>query len=53
MTSSLFTSWRSIIISWLYAFMLVIIIIVLAGKQAVSWMLMRLYEFFIQKSPVR
>jgi hypothetical protein len=40
-------------ISWLYAFMLLVIIIALAGKQAISWVLIKLYEFFIQKNPVR
>jgi hypothetical protein len=53
MTGSLFNSWRSAFISWLYAFMLLVILIALAGKQAVAWTLMKLYEFFIQKNPVR
>ncbi len=53
MTNSLLNSWRSAMISWLYAFMLLVIIIALAGKQAISWVLIKLYEFFIQKNPVR
>lgn len=53
MTNSLFNSWRSSFISWFYAFMLVLIIIALAGKQVISWVLMKLYGFFIQQNPVR
>ncbi|MES1217803.1 MAG: hypothetical protein ABUT20_20020 [Bacteroidota bacterium] len=52
MTTQLFNSWRSTIFSWFYVIVMVFIIVALAGKQVVSWILMKLYEFFIQKSPV-
>lgn len=53
MTSSIMNSWRTVIISWMYAFMLLFILFALAGRQAISWVLMKLYEFFIQKTPIR
>ena len=53
MTSSVFNSWRSNIFSWFYAFVLILAIAVLVGKQAVSWILMKLYEIFIQRNLVK
>ncbi|MES1213938.1 MAG: hypothetical protein ABUT20_00355 [Bacteroidota bacterium] len=53
MTSSFFNSWKPVIVSWIYAVVMVIVIAALAGKQAISWVLMKLYEIFIQRTPVR
>jgi hypothetical protein len=40
-------------ITWLYALALILIVTAIAGREAIAWLLMKLYEFFIQKTPLQ
>jgi len=51
MNTPLLNTAKTDIISWFYAFILLLILITMAGKQAIAWVLMKLYEFFIQRHP--
>lgn len=51
MNTSLLDTAKTDIVSLLYAFTLFLILISMAGKQTIAWVLMKLYEFFIQKHP--
>lgn len=52
MITDTFNSWRTEVIAFFYAFAFILLIAVSGGKQAVSWILMKLYEIFIKKDPV-
>src|SRR4029079_19296363 len=52
MTTSFFNSWKPVVLSWIYVVVMIFVIVLMVGKQTISWVLMKLYEFFIQRSPV-
>jgi hypothetical protein len=39
-------------LSELYFFILILVFALIAGREIISWLLMKLYEFFIQKNPL-
>ncbi len=53
MTSEAISSWRTEVIALLYALAFILLIAGTASKHAISWLLMKLYEMFIQKPPVK
>ena len=50
MNTSFLNTVKTDIVSWFYAFILLFILIAMAGKQAIAWVLMKLYEFFILRN---
>jgi hypothetical protein len=38
--------------TWLYVFIFVLVLAAMGGKRAIAWLLMKLYELFIQQNPV-
>jgi hypothetical protein len=39
--------------TWLYAVIFILVLAAIAGKEAIAWLLIKLYEFFIQKNPLQ
>jgi len=48
MNSSIFHSPKLLLMSWLYTIIIIIVVLVIKGKQVISWLMMKLYEFFIE-----
>ncbi len=40
-------------ITWFYALIFIFGFAIIAGRQAIAWFLIKLYEFFIQKNPIQ
>jgi hypothetical protein len=53
MTHRILTPVKADTVALYYVMAIILLVIAIAGKDVIAWILMKLYEIFIQQNPVR